>query len=324
MSKNCSRCKNKHLPPFGSRCKMAVVEGMDRTSDAYLKFLEDEFVRRKLADKGKDPEASDLDGARAEDKSSAEMKLIMNSLQDITNRLGRLESSPGSSLDTAGTVGVSAARLIADPLTKALSKLSGEEEDTGTSLRPETYAQSDLKTKNRDHTKMDSVSLFYGWISVIDYLIRSGGDVKSYVNHVKYTTEMLNSRLFYDCCVVKYDRMIVDRYMCGRSINFNPDPVTSTLAFSSKVIPDSVDMFPGASLHKGVHSYQAAKQNKRRRNPGAMRSKQDETPSDFPPDVCFYFNYRQCLEENCPKAHVCRKCQGKHRADTCRRDTRRT
>lgn len=325
MYKNCSRCKQKHLAPFGSRCKMAVIEGMERKSEAYLKFLEDEYVRRKLQDKGKDPEGKDLDGAGA--GSSTDVKMVLSSLQDslhdITGRLGRLESNTAPSADP-GTLGVSAARLIADPLTKALSKLSGEEDDSGMSLRPETYAQSDIKCKNRDHTKLDCVSLFYGWISVTDHLIRSGGDVKSYVNHVKYASEMLNSRQFYDSGAIKYDRMIVDRYLNGKSSNFNPDPVISTLSFSAKVIPDSVEMFPGASLTKGVHSFQSSKQNKRRRNPSGLRSKADETPADFPSNVFFYFNYRQCHDEECPKAHVCRKCQGKHRADTCKRETKRT
>lgn len=251
------------------------------------------------------------------------MKLMISSLQDITQRLGRLEANTDPSKVTS-SVGVSAAHLIADPLTKALSKLSGEDDDTGTFLRPETYSQSDLKPKSRDHTKLDSVSLFYGWISVAEYLLKSGGDISSYVNLVKYATEMLNSRQFYDCGAIKYDRMIVDRYLSGRSSNFNQDLVISTLSFSAKVIPDTVEMFPGASLTKGVHSYQASKQSKRRRNLNAQRTRQDETPSDFPADVCFYYNYRQCYDENCSKSHVCRKCQGKHRADTCRRETKRT
>lgn len=209
-------------------------------------------------------------------------------------------------------------------MTKALSKLSGEDHDAGTCLRPETYAQSDTKEKNRDHTKLDSVSLFYGWISVADYLAKTGGDVASYINHIKYAAEMLNTRQFFHCGAVKYDRMIIDKYVSGKALNFNPDPVILSLSFSAKVIPDSIDMFPGASLTKGVQSFYSSKQNKRRRNPTSQRSKSDETPSDFPPDVCFQFNYRQCYDENCNKAHVCRKCQGKHQADTCRRETKHT
>lgn len=198
-------------------------------------------------------------------------------------------------------MGVSASRRaqsIADPLTKALSKLSGEEDDSGTSLRPETYAQADIKGKNRDFNKMDCVSLFYGWISVADHLVKSGADVASYVCHVKYTAEMLNSRQFYDSGAVKSDRMIIDKYVSGKSSNFNPDPVISTLSFSAKVIPDSVDMFMGTSVTTGVHSYQSSKQNRRLRNPMGQRPKHDETPVAFPPNVCFYFNYRQCNDES--------------------------
>lgn len=97
-----------NLGPFGSRCKMAVVEGMDRKSDAYLKFLEDKFIRHKLAEKGKDPESpKEQDLAAAAAKSNADMKLVLNSLHDITGRLSRLETNATVSTDPSGAAGVS-------------------------------------------------------------------------------------------------------------------------------------------------------------------------------------------------------------------------
>lgn len=117
--------------------------------------------------------------------------------------------------------------------------------------------------------------------------------------------------------------MIIDNYLSGKAHNFTPDPVVSTLSFSSKVIPDNVEMFPGASLTKGVHSY-VAKQNKHRCNQNIQCNRYEEVPADFPTDICFHFNYRQCHDDNCPRAHVCRKCQGKHRADACREKTKRS
>lgn len=54
MYKNCSKCNTKHLPPFGSYCKMAaLVGGYTRDDPKYLSFLEDEFVRRKLQDESR-------------------------------------------------------------------------------------------------------------------------------------------------------------------------------------------------------------------------------------------------------------------------------
>lgn len=80
-------------------------------------------------------------------------------MEAITDRLKKLEVA-ATSKDPAGTV--SAASLITAPLTKALAKLSGEEEDEGKYLRPEYYSQQDIKEKSRDHNRLDSVGLFYG------------------------------------------------------------------------------------------------------------------------------------------------------------------
>lgn len=226
--------------------------------------LEDEYVRLKAleSDLGK---AEGIKGAEGGQGINPDVNLIMQSLQDITGRLGRLESRPNTKDDTASTTGANAATLIAGPLTKALLKLSGEEEDGGRLLRLETYAQSDLKERNRDCNKLDTISLFYGWISVADHLARTGGEVASYISHVKYAVEMLNSRQFDDSGVIKYGRLIIDGYVNGKSTNFNPDPVSSTLAFSSQVIPESVEMCSGASITKGIYSYQA-RPGKRRRD----------------------------------------------------------
>lgn len=146
----------------------------------------------------------------------------------------------------------------------------------------------------------------------------------SYVHRVKYTTEMLNTRQFYNSAAVHYDRLIVNNYLSGKSKNFRPDPVSSTLAFSSGVIPESVEMCPGASITKGVVSYPVRRGRGRRNQNNFSRQRNEEVPQDFPMDLCFYFNYRQCNNDNCPKAHVCRKCRGAHRADSCKEKTRRS
>lgn len=245
---------------------MSVLEGIKRDDPTYLPSLEEEYVRLKALEKGVKEEIKGAEGGK---DVPPDLALVMRSLQDITGRLGRLELKPDST-DTASDVGVNAAKLIAGPLTKALSKLTGEEEEKGMWLRPETYAQADLKWKSRDCNKLDTISLFYGWISVADYLIHAGGDIASYINHVKYAVDMMNSRQFYDSGAIKYDRLIVDDYIKGKSRNFDPNPVASTLAFSSRVIPDYVEMCAGASITKGVHSYQA-KQGRRRRNQNMQR-----------------------------------------------------
>lgn len=215
--------------------------------------------------------------------------------------------------------------MITAPLTKALAKLTGEEDERGKVLRPETYSQSELKEKVRDHNKLDTIGLFHGWVCVAQYLMLHGGDLTSYMRHIRYATEMLHTRQFYDMGAIRYNRMIIDKYLDGKSAGFDPDPVISSLTFSSKIIPDSVELCPGASLTKGVVSYiQSSKSAGRGRKRNATGRRSDEIPPDFPQEICFMYNYRHCGEENCGKAHICRKCSGKHRADSCRERTRKS
>lgn len=70
-----------------------------------------------------------------------------------------------------------AADILAAPLTQALSKLTIGEEEAGRQLRTEWYAQTNLKEKGCDHTKMDYIDLFFGWIRVAEHLMRSRGDL---------------------------------------------------------------------------------------------------------------------------------------------------
>lgn len=330
MEKNCSSCKSKHTAPFGSRCKlkMAVLEGYTRDDPKYLKQLEEEFCQLKLvvtssiAEGGK---GIKIDPTSTDTPTKADMDRVFSSLDRITDRLDKIErpSVHGASGGTSDP-GLSAASLMADPLTKALAKLVGEEDDRGKALRPENYSQSDLKDKSRDHTKLDTVDLFYGWVCVAQHLMHTRGDLASYMKHLRYSMEMLHTRQFYDAGAVKYDRMIINKYLEGKATGFDPDPVISSLSFSSKIIPDNVELCPGASLTKGVISYVQNKVSNKARKRGQPSRRSDDVPPDFPSDICFMYNYRQCVEDSCSKAHICRKCSGKHRADGCREKTRKS
>lgn len=317
MEKNCTACKGRHVAPFGSKCKfkitMAVVAGYDRDSEEYVKMLEDEFCRNK---KEKERLAREHDSKEGITTIASDFKLALDALSD---RLRKLETSPTSS-DKGD---ISAASLFTTPLTKALARLSGDDDDEGKYYRPEYYAQHEIREKGRDHNKLDSVGLFYGWTCVANYIMKHGGNLGSYLDHIKYASGMLNTRQFFDAGAIKYDRMIVDRFLEGKSSSFAPDPVLSSLTFSSRIIPDSSELCHGASLTKGVTSYPTNRPNRGKKRPGQSRRYED-VPADFPADICFYFNYRRCYDENCPKSHTCRRCGGKHRADACQDKSRKS
>lgn len=170
----------------------SVLEGYDRDDEGYVKALEEEFAKLKLlAVKHEDEEKSGIATGGADLNPAVDR--ILNSLSDVTDRLVKLESSHVNLLHakrTTTSTPSSAADLMSAPLTKALSHLvNPEDDDKGRLLRPETYCQSDLKGMKRDFNKMDTLDLFYGWTCVADYLINSGGDIKSYISHIKFATQ---------------------------------------------------------------------------------------------------------------------------------------
>lgn len=323
MAKNCSKCKSRHLPPFGIRCKImtAVIEGFDCKDEKYLQFLEDEYCRRKREDDLIAKGAMKSDPSLPIPPHSPETKRalddIAESLHQLTDRVGKIELQSKKTTTTSTDLGATAADLLGAPLSQALAKLSGHDDDRGRHLRPEFYSQSYMKDKQQDFTKMDTIDLFYGWLCVADHLVATGGDLTGYLKHIKYATEMLHSRKFFDSGAIRYDRMVIDKYLSAKSGSFNPDPVLSSLTFASQVIPDYTEICHGGSLTKGVTSF-VNKNPRRRRMGGFQQKKVDEVPADFPSDICFFYNYRHCADDSCNKAHICRKCFAKHRADTCK------
>lgn len=74
---------------------------------------------------------------------------------------------------------------------------------------------------------------------------------------------MLNSRKFFDIGALKYDRLIIDKFLTGKSRGFHPDPVLSSLTFATQVIPNTAEICHRGSLMKGVSSF--VNKNPRRR-----------------------------------------------------------
>ena len=106
----------------------------------------------------------------------------------------------------SGRSAESAAESLCGPLAKALAKLSDEEEE-GNCLRPEYHVQSD--SRKLDHTKLDSIGLLQGMCAVAGHLVRTDGNIKSYIRHMEFTTELYGPREFAEKApVLYYDRYI--------------------------------------------------------------------------------------------------------------------
>lgn len=145
---------------------MAVVSGYARDDPKYLKFLEDEYVRREREDKEKIKKEG---GAKPTDEEQADaIKAMSLAMKHMSDKLDSLETNVATLRDGISSTDPdisAAADLLTSPLTKALAHLGMEDDEEGRPLRPETYAQSDIKGKNRDYTKMDTVDLLFGWIT---------------------------------------------------------------------------------------------------------------------------------------------------------------
>lgn len=141
----------------------AVIKGYDRKDEKYVKFLEDEFCHRQKEDDLRTKMKEDpTDPSKVNPPPHHDLTHITQSLQMITDRLGKLElqsSQAPTGQDTAN-MAASAADLIAAPLTQALAKLAWQDDDKGMLLRPEHYAQSHMKVSQQDYTTMDTIDLF--------------------------------------------------------------------------------------------------------------------------------------------------------------------
>ena len=352
---------SRHPPPYGRYCKftMAVVDGYDRKDPKYLTFLEDSFTRQHAEQDRLQDELEGWKRSSGGSKPGAETSVhdrdILAILDNISKRLDNLEvssaeqptaSAPArqasaTSQPTASTLQASAtsqptalatgpaiatppapADLLTGPLTQALARLSGvaADDSKGKPYRPETYSQK--TDKKRDYSKMDLVDLVYGWTRVAEHIASTGGNIGSYIQHMKFTAELLHSRKFFDESAVSYDRHIIDSFVDGKSSDFNPDPIGASLCFSPNVIPKDCEPVHGGSLHKSVIGAHDNQRRFRFRRGGraaySNRPRSEEKPADSDPDVCLFYNYKTCYKDSCDKPHICRRCKGSHRADNCK------
>lgn len=119
---------------------MAVIGGFSRDDPEYLKQLEDEFctLKKTVAALEAERDADKDVKTEPEDDLSLKMSQVMDSLGELTNRMKKLETGPPLHAPGPGhgVAGSSPASMLTAPLTKALAKLAGEEDDRGKARAP--------------------------------------------------------------------------------------------------------------------------------------------------------------------------------------------
>lgn len=251
-------------------------------------------------------------------------------LQQILARLGRLESQ-STRPQPAGQPGVlSAATAVSsgnaslDPpavaamgqMADAMAQLSlsidpSSGSKTGQFLRPEYHycvLEKGMPIKSADASKLSINEYLYGMCLVLDHLIDTDGDWKSYFAHYKRMMKFFIGKRYVNAAYISYDKEVVDSYLKHPRSGFN---AADTLAIPTH--------FCSANEHD-TYNVRASRGNKRGR--GSESKSKSGTPAnppeDWPEDVCYIFNSSFCVGA-CNKQHVCGRCHIRgHKMGACR------
>lgn len=148
--------------------------------------------------------------------------------------------------------------------------------------------------------------LAYGMTCVARHVVASGGDIDGYIMHMEFVSRHASDNSFLDCAYAEYDRCVIDSYLKNPLLGFKTaDSTAIGYAFH-----------PGKLNHEFVDRSGASS---KKRRPGKKGAK-TEVPDGYPEGNCFFWNYRSCNNSSCQKKHVCRNCEGHHKAVGCPRD----
>lgn len=161
---------------------------------------------------------------------------------------------------------------------------------------------------------MSLPDLNYGMLCVLEQLLLSGNESwHSYIQHMKFVARQSLGRNYVDQAFVGYDRMVVDKYLQDTHKGFAAGDV---LSVSSN--------FHAANFRKDFGKpFKKSPKARNQRTPRVEGSSDEfiEIPSDWPDDICFYFNRRRCYGR-CSRSHVFRKCRGVHRDTECKAESK--
>lgn len=204
---------------------------------------------------------------------------------------------------------------VADPLTSALQQLTmavdpeSQTRSASMAFRPELYAQHKLHSvpvKSLDYKKLSYKSLIYGMICVARHIVSTGGSVDSYLAHMQFLSRHACENAYIDTAYAEYDHNVFDKFLVNPLLGFpTADPVALGFAFHPAKLLCEND-------NKQIGSQKKKKQNSKQSKSGI--------PEGYPDNNCYYWNYKTCWINSCMKKHICRICDGNHRAVGCPRD----
>lgn len=110
-----------------------------------------------------------------------------------------------------------------------------------------------------------------------------------------------------DFAYAEYDHFVIDNFLNNPVAGFK---IVDSVAIGQAFHPAKLN---SDSLDKGLGAGQQRRKQWKKTSKG-------EVPEGYPDNNCFFWNYRVCNNVNCQKKHICRVCEGNHKATGCPRD----
>lgn len=205
-------------------------------------------------------------------------------------------------------LGMIPAAYLSSPLTPALQSASDlDHRQPGMMYRPEYHVLHEEEgepIKQVSHKMMTYCKLVHGMVRVAKVIRASGGDIDNYLSHMDYVTRHGKNEDYQDSAYIDYDKMVVDEFIGNPSAGIKV----------GNVMASSFCFHDVTRVHKP--SSQTTLLRKKKKNKPSNRQG-EVVPEDYPPENCFYWNYRSCVMTNCNRNHVCRIGGENHRAVNC-------
>lgn len=176
-------------------------------------------------------------------------------------------------------------------------------------FRPEYYSLLKLNgipLRLVDHRKMSFKQLMYGMNCVAQNVRHSGYDIDGYLSHVEFITRHASDDSYMNCAYADYDHFVIDNFLKNPLAGFK---VADSVAIGHSFHPAKLIL---DNQERGGTSRQKRKQNR--------KPVKGEIPDGYPENNCIFWNYRVCNNSGCQKKHICRVCEGNHKAVGCPRE----
>lgn len=147
------------------------------------------------------------------------------------------------------------------------------------------------------HPNWQLMSNLYGMCLILDHLIDTDSDWKSYFQHYRRIMKFCVGKRYVNAAYILYDKEVVDSYLKNPIGGFNS---SDSLAIPTHFCSANEHETQNTRSKLGGRLGRAEARNRIQYNPLVQ-------PEDWPEEACFVYNTSYC-NGACGKQHVCGKC----------------